>query len=104
MAVLDTQVINAAGIEPAYDAAAGGGDSCAPGTFLHYKNGSGSPITVTLVTPGTIAGLAIADRAVVVGAGDESMVRVGDEYRNPATGLCSITYSDVTTLTVGCFR
>lgn len=104
MAQLDTQPISSAGIEPSYEAATSGGDSCAPGTFLHYKNGHSEAQTVTLVTPGSFAGLAIADRAIQIAAGDECMVRVGDEYRDPSTGLCSITYSGVTALTVGCFR
>jgi hypothetical protein len=104
MALLPTQSIDADGLAPAYVSAAGGGDTCAPSTFLHVKNGSGAPITVTLATPGKVAGLDIADRPVSVPAAGERMIRVGDEYRNPATGLCAITYSGVTTLTIGCFR
>lgn len=104
MALLQTQSIDADGLDPEYVAAAGGGDTCAPGGFLHYKNGSGGSITVTLVTPGKVAGLDVADRPVAIPAGEERMITVGDEYRNPATGLCSITYSGVTTLTCGKFR
>lgn len=106
MALLAQQKIDADGLTPAFVTAAGGGDTCLPGTgsYLHYKNGSGGSITVTLVTPGTVGGLAIADRPVVIAAGAEAKILVGDEYRNPTTGLASVTYSGVTSLTVGSFR
>lgn len=106
MALLTQQKIDADGVEPIYTAAEGGGDTCVPGegSFLHYKNGSGGALTVTLVTPGTVAGLAVEDRAIAIPAGDETMFLVGDEYRNPTTGLASITYSGVTTLTVASLR
>jgi hypothetical protein len=106
MALLAQQKIDADGLTPAYTSAAGGGDTCAAGegVYLHAKNGSGGSITVTLVTPGTVGGLAIADRPVAIAAGAEAKILVGDEYANPATGLASITYSGVTSLTVGAFR
>jgi hypothetical protein len=72
---------------------------------LLVKNGSGSPITVTLVTPGNVDGdLAIADRAVVVAAGVTTGIPVTDRYMDPVTGLASITYSAVTTVTVAVIR
>lgn len=106
MALLTQQKINSTGVEPAYASAAGGGDTCVPGmgSFLHCKNGSGATITVTLVTPGLVSGLAVADRPVAIPAGEERMVLVGDEYRDPATGLASVTYSGVTSLTVASLR
>lgn len=104
MATLTTQNITTAGITPSYAAATGGGDAMVPGSsnFLHVKNGGGSSITVTVVTPATVdASLAVADRAVTVAAGAESMIKVTPElYRDPATGLAAITYSGVTTVTV----
>lgn len=106
MAALAQQLIDADGLTPAYVAAAGGGDTVIAGatSFVHVKNASGGSITVTLVTPGTVSGLAIADRPVAVGAGAEAMITVGDEYRDPTTGRASLTYSGVTTLTIGSFR
>lgn len=106
MALLSQQKVDADGLTPAYVSAAGGGDTCLPGegSYIHVKNGSGGSITVTLVTPGTVAGLAVADRAVAVGAGAEAKILIGDEYRNQSTGLASITYSGVTSLTIGSFR
>ena len=108
MATLATQSITTAGITPTFAAAAGGGDKCLPGagTYLHVKNGGGSPITVTLATPATVDGtLAVGDRAVVVANAAEAKIAVPDTlYRDPADGLASITYSGVTTVTVGVFR
>jgi len=107
MATLATQSITTAGITPTFAAAAGGGDKCLPGegTYLHVKNGGGSPVTVTLVTPATVDTLAVADRAVVVANGAEALIAVPDTlYRNPTGGLADITYSGVTSVTVGVFR
>lgn len=106
MALLATQRITRAGLTPAYVAAAGGGDKLAPGgrTFLHAKNGSGGSITVTVVTPGeAIEDVAITDLAVAIPAGQERMIGPlpGSQFGDPAdSGLASITYSGVTSLTV----
>lgn len=107
MALLTTQDITTAGLQPTYTAAAGGGDTMVPDdrTFLHVKNGGGAPITVTMVTPGTVDTLAITDRAVSVTNALDKMIRIpADIYRDPATGLASITYSAVTTVTVAAIR
>ncbi|MFP3986878.1 hypothetical protein U9R90_05125 [Streptomyces sp. E11-3] len=108
MATLTVQNIAAAGLSPVYSAAAGGGDKLKPGrtTFLHVINGDASPMTVTIATPGTVSGLAIADRDVVVGASDEQMIPVPVElYGDPAdSGLASVTYSAVTSVTVAALR
>lgn len=106
MASLTQQKMDQDGITPTYDNAAGGGDTVVPGagSFIHVKNGDASPTTVTLVTPGTVAGLAVADQPVVIAAGAEAMVPVSSLYRDPATGRASITYSSVTSLTIASLR
>ncbi|WP_327378012.1 hypothetical protein OG393_31045 [Streptomyces sp. NBC_01216] len=108
MATLTVQTIPAGGLSPVYSAAAGGGDQLKPGktTFLHVVNGDASPITVTVATPGTVGGLAIADRAVPVGASDEQMIPIpADLYGDPAdSGLASVSYSAVTSVTVAALR
>lgn len=108
MATLATQSIARAGIVPAYAAAAGGGDRFTPGarTFAHIKNGSGGSITVTVVTPRTDAwGNAIADNAVAIAAGVEKMIGPfpAEAYGATADGLGDLTYSGVTSLTIGIF-
>lgn len=84
-------------------AAAGGGDTMVGGggRFLYVNNGGGSPITVTLVTPETVEGsLAVADRPVTVTNATFRVIPVPSRYNDPTTGLTSITYSGVTTVTV----
>lgn len=109
MALLATQSIVRAGLAPSYAAAAGGGDTFTPGSnvFLHVKNASGGAITVTIVTPRTdVYGNAIADNTVSVPAttGDRMIGPFPYEgYADPATGVGNITYSGVTSLTIGCF-
>lgn len=108
MATLVTQNITTAGILPTYTAAAGGGDAMIADStsFLHVKNGTASPMTVTLVTPATVdTTLTVADRAITVGANSEQMISVPDSlYRDPTTGLAAITYSLATSVTVAAIR
>lgn len=106
MAALTTTVVAAAGTAIAYTAAAAGGDTCQTGAgmLLLVKNGDAVDHTVTLVTPGTVDGLAIADRAVTVTAGAEFAIPVGSDYRDRSTGLASITYDAVTSMDVAVVR
>jgi hypothetical protein len=108
MATLTTQVINRAGLGPTYAAAAGGGDamSCGSGMFLHVKNAGGSPVNVTLAIPASrfyTAGINMTSPVVSVPAttGDRMIGPVdGQTFTDPTTGLCTITYSAVTSVTV----
>ncbi|MFI6249047.1 hypothetical protein [Streptomyces sp. NPDC051016] len=108
MAALNTNVVPLAGIrfDDKLVAAAGGGDTAAPGAgvILVVKNADSGSHTVTLVTPGTVDGLAIADRTLAVAAGQTAVILLTDRYRNPSTGRASITYDGVTSVTVGVFR
>lgn len=104
---LSTQVIGQAGTAINFANATPAGDQCATGidVKLLVKNGSGSSINVTLATPGKVDGdLDIAERVVAVAAGATSGIPVTDRYRDPATGLASITYSSATTVTVAVIR
>ncbi|MEU2992588.1 hypothetical protein ABZ772_19870 [Streptomyces griseoincarnatus] len=106
MAALSTTVAPLTGAAVTYTAAAGGGDTCqtGAGVLLLVKNDDASSHIVTLVTPGTVNGLAIADRAIAVAAGTEVAIPVTSDYRNPATGRASITYDGVTDVTVAVVR
>jgi hypothetical protein len=106
LAELTRQTISRAGLDPTYATAAGGGDTVrvGPNLFLHVKNGDASPHTVTVVTPNTYEGLAVADLAVTVPATDERMIGpIGDVFRG-ANGLASITYDGVTSVTIAALR
>lgn len=102
MAALVAQPVATGGLTPTYATAAGGGDTAPIGTnlLLHVINGGGTPLTVTLVTPGTADGLAIVDTAKSVAAGASAFVPLRAVYRNPVTGRAAITYSGVTSVTV----
>ncbi|MFR0354168.1 hypothetical protein [Streptomyces sediminimaris] len=106
MAALSTTVVGLTGAAVAYTAAAGGGDTCqtGAGVLLLVRNDDASSHTVTLATPGTVNGLAIADRAVTVAAGAEEAIPVTNDYRDPSTGLAAITYDAVTSVTVAVVR
>ena len=76
--------------------------------FLHFKKSGAGACTVTIVTPETVDGLAVADRTITVPAttGD---VMVGPfppkHYNTPGTNLfAGFTLSDVTGLTAAVVR
>ena len=108
MATLPVQTVTATGTTPDYDAASPTGDKVRPGgrVVLHFRNAGLDPVTVTLVTPGTVQGLAIADRTVTVPAAGDVLVTVSaDLYADPAdSGLASFTYSATTDVTVAALR
>ena len=82
-------------------AATGGGDTaaCGPGRFLYVKNGGGSSVTVTAVTPGEVRGLPISDATLVLAAGKSGLIALPRDLAG-TDGRASITYSGVTSVTV----
>ncbi|WP_282703247.1 hypothetical protein [Streptomyces sp. CC219B] len=86
-------------------AAAGGGDTApvGAGRFLYVNNADASPHTVTVATPGTVKGLAVADASLVVAAGDHGLLPLNNVYRG-ANGRAAITYDGVTSVTVAAFE
>jgi hypothetical protein len=64
------------------------------------KNGSGSPITVTLASPKTLeTGDAYPSKVITVAAGGEAWIPVLKVYGATSTQLATITYSSVTSVT-----
>lgn len=111
MATLTVNTVNAqAGFQDnaALIAAAAGGDAFAPGadTFVRVNNGGASPITVTFATPGTFGGNAIGDGGGSVANATSRMFGPfpPELYADPTTGLVIVTYSGVTSVTIGAFR
>jgi hypothetical protein len=107
MATLTSQVITRAGTVITPVAAAGGGDAMSPGAtnFLRVVNGGGSPITVTLAIPAGASGFpntAYTNTAVSVTNGTTRDIGPlpAQQYADPTTGLVTITYSAVTSVTV----
>lgn len=106
MAVLVAQSIVRAGLTPAFASAAGGGDEFVNtgNEYIEVINGDASSKTVTVVTPGTVDGLGITDRTVTIPAGERR--KIGPfptgTYNN-ASSKVQITYSAVTSVTIGVF-
>ncbi|KIX79117.1 hypothetical protein SF23_02580 [Streptomyces sp. MBRL 10] len=108
MAALGLTTIPVAGgatLDTSAVAAAGGGDSapCGPNRFLYVFNGDASPHTVTIATPGTVSGVAIADVTVTVAAGKTAAIPLTNMFRG-ATGRAAITYDGVTSVKVAAFQ
>lgn len=104
---LTYQQIDRDGVVPSYASANADGNSLANDgrMFLHVKNGSGSSINVTVETPGTVDGNAVADKVVAVAAGSEKMIGpYPPDVYNQSDGTMYIDYSAVTSVTVGVLR
>lgn len=86
-------------------AAAVGGDTAeiADGGFFVLNNGSAVTVTATFATPGTVKGLAIAEATMAVLAGKIGIMPLSSIFRQ-STGRANVTYSAVTTVTVGVFK
>lgn len=104
MALLAPQYPRITGTAITFSSAAGGGDTIAPApsSVLHVRNGSGSPITVTVVVPGTDDfGQARPDIAVTVAASAHTAIGpFSSALLLNSSGVIDITYSGVTSLTV----
>lgn len=110
MAVLSVQRILTTGLEPAaLAAAAGGGDSFANTgrELVEINNASGGDITVTFTGQAVCnQGLAGASHsvAVVITAGERRLIGPFDPAKfNDTNNLVQMTYSGVTTLTLGVY-
>lgn len=103
---LTLQTIAKTGIVPSYASANVDGNSFANdgNTVLHVKNGSGSSITVTIQTPGTVDDLAVAERTVTVANASEKMIGPFPPGIYNQSGEVYVDYSAVTTITVGAFK
>ncbi|MDN5853518.1 MAG: hypothetical protein L0K86_11865 [Actinomycetia bacterium] len=98
MALVPTRNPGLTGAQASPIAANAGGDTVAPGTRLNVLNGGAGSINVIVATPGTVRGLAIADRTIACPngtgiAGLTSFDLPGDIYADPADGLVHLTYS-----------
>ncbi|THA78413.1 hypothetical protein E6R60_05890 [Streptomyces sp. A0642] len=103
-ATLVTTVGGRADIAAAATAAAAGGDTApvGPGVFLVVINGGAASRTVTIATPGTVVGHAVADATLVVPAGKTGIIPLTNLFRG-ATDRAAITYDAVTSVTVAVF-
>lgn len=103
MATLTTQPMVTGGLALTEASAGGSGDRFTPGdkTFLYIRNTDSASHTVTVVTPGTVAGLAIADVGpVTVAAGAIEMIPIPAALFASSDGLGDVSYSATTGMKV----
>lgn len=106
MALLSTQQIVIGGLNPAFQAAAAGGDTFKQSgrTYLHVKNGDASAHTVTINSVQSCDQGFDHDIAVNVPAGGERLLGpFGDRFRN-VDGEVEATYDAITSVTVAAFQ
>lgn len=100
MATRNAESVGVAGLAATYYAATAGGDKVKPGVTLIVKNTNGASRTLTLVTPGTVYGQAIADQAITVPATTgERIVAVPREGFTGSDGLVPLAWSADTGVT-----
>lgn len=111
MADLTVNTYSAGSLTDSLTAAAGGGDAIPAYTgkeWLEVNNGGGSSINVTLVSQYVppAAGTAAASLVVAVAAGARKKIKAPapKEIWTDVNGKLQITYSGVTSVTVGAFR
>jgi len=75
-------------------------------TWLEVNNGGGSPINVTIKTPGLVGGLEIAEQIIAVSNGVRKKIGPFPEpaIYNQTDGTVHIDYSAVTSVTSAAFR
>lgn len=107
MTALTVQPLASHSLEPVYTAANADGHKFYNDghTLLHVKNTNAAPVTVTIATPGTVDGLAIADWTVSVDAttGDTMIGLLPPAVYNQTgtdAGMVYVTFSAVTNVTV----
>lgn len=107
MALLAKQAASVVGLNPlTMNAAAGGGDTVLvdrPGVYLLVRNADATSKTVTIVRPYTTYGTADPDIPVVITTLNFAVIGPIPVEFGDANGLVAITYSAVTSVTVGVF-
>jgi hypothetical protein len=78
-------------------------------TFLEVANGSGGTITVTVETPITFLGLAVADKTVAIPDGETYFIgpfrpSLYNQLTGSYKGFVYVEYSSATTVTVAAWR
>lgn len=99
MAIVAAQDLPVAGLDDlVWSTASGGGDQVPTGRdmLLLVRNTDASAHAFTVVTPGTVRGIAIADVTRTVQPDDIAPVPLALVYRHPSTKRASITWAATT--------
>lgn len=106
MATLTAQLPVVSGLDATYAAADVAGDEFlnTAKECIHVKNGSASPVTVTIASPNACS-FSVTDtahdRVVTIAAGDDKFIGPFPKAQfNDVDGMVQVAYSDVTTVTV----
>ena len=93
MTTYAAEVADVDGLAATYHAAAAG-DKVHPGVLLHVKNTNAATRDLTLTTPGTAHGMAIADMTATIPATTgERFFRVPEQGFTSTDGLVPLTWS-----------
>ncbi len=98
MATLAAQTVSRVGLEATYATAGASGDEFDNNgvEFVHIKNGTGGDITVTIETPATVDGLAVAERTVVVTLAEDRFIGpFPRSVYNDSAAKVQLTYSAI---------
>lgn len=106
MALLTAENISISGLEATYSAVAASDTFSNTGDIIiHVVNGDASDNTVTVVTPKTVAGLAVADVSVTVTAGESRFIGPFDPaVFNNGSGIVTVQHSNTTSNTIALIR
>ena len=101
MATLTVQTVTRAGIAPTNNAVSASDKFLNNGrTLVHVVNGGGTSLTVTIVTPAQVDGLAVADRTVTIAAGQSRFIGpFPKNVYNDNDGYTTLEFSATTSVT-----
>lgn len=107
MATLSVENINLTGLNATYSAVSASDEfpNTSGNIIIHVKNGDASANTVSITTPKTVDGLAVADAGGSVPAGEERFF--GPFKRglfNDGSGNVTVTHSNTTSNTIAVLR
>lgn len=109
MATLSNQSVirTGTGLSPTFSSCAGGGDEFVNSgeDFIYIVNGHSSPQTVTIATPVTTDGLAVAENAIAIPNAEGRMIGPFPKtIYNDGNAKVQLTYSGVTSLTIAVLK
>lgn len=107
MAVITPQTAAVAGTVLTMSSASGGGDTLTldpSATLRLLVVTGGTSTTVTLTTPGTVNGLAIADNAVAITTNKTVVIDLPYSLYADSNGQCAVAWSATTSVTFALIR
>lgn len=104
MATITPQDVPVIGDTITWTPASVAGDEAVTDSVLLVRNESAGTRTLTVITPGTVSGIALADVQVSIAAGEIGVVPLGDVYKSSATRRASFSVDVETTVDYAVIR